>query len=166
MAYYLDPANPTLWVLIALILFLSLLVYMGVPGLVGRMLDDRTRRIAQELEDARQLRDDAQALLAEYQRKQRDAEAEVEDIVKRAKTEAERMASETRAAMEAALARRVLQADDKIAQAEAKAMAEVRGVAADIAVEAAHKLLAARFDAKTDADLVDKQIEEVGARLH
>lgn len=166
MAYYFDPANPTFWVFISLILFLSLLVYLGVPGVVGRMLDDRTRRIAKELEDARQLRDDAQALLAEYQRKQRDAESEVEDIIKHAEIDAKRVAEETRASMEAQLARRTKQAEDKIAQAEARAVAEVRGVAATIAVEAAEKILAARFDAKTDADLVDKQIEEVGARLH
>ncbi len=147
-------ADSTFWVLVALVLFGSLLVYLGVPGLVTDALDERTTRIGRELEEARQLRDDAQELLAEYQRKQKDAEKEAADIIERAEKEAERLQRETDAAIAAQLERRTRLAEQKIAQAEARAMAEVRSIAADVAIGAARRVLDDRIDDATDATLI------------
>ncbi len=147
-------SDPSFWVAVAFFLFFGLLIYLRVPAMVTDALDDRSRRIAKELEDARQLRDDAQALLAEYQRKQKEAEREADAIIARAEAEAQRLATETREAIEAQVERRTQLAEKKIAQAEARAMMEVRAVAAEVAVGAARRILSDRVDDSVDADLI------------
>ncbi len=154
-------SDPTFWVAVSLGLFLALIVYLRVPSMVTSALDDRSRRIAKELEDARQLRDDAQALLAEYQRKQKDAEREAEDIIERANTEAERLMRESEATIQAQLERRTRLAETKITQAEARAVAEVRAVATDVAIGAARRVLSDRIDDQTDAVLIKSGFTDI-----
>ncbi|MDP2124291.1 MAG: ATP F0F1 synthase subunit B, partial [Parvibaculum sp.] len=108
-------ASPDFWVLISFLMFIGLLVYYKVPGMIGALLDKRAADIAAELDEARRLREEAQQLLASYQRKQREAMKEAEDIVAQAKTEAENLAKEIRANMEAQVDRRTKLAEDKIA---------------------------------------------------
>lgn len=154
------------WALVALILFIGVIVYLRVPGKVAKSLDGRAERIAKELEEARRLREEAQTLLASYQRKQREAQDEASEIVEAAKAEAERLVDETRAELAEQLKRRSRMAEDKIAQAEAQAMNEVRDVAASAAVDAARKIIGAKVDAGKDAALIDEAIKDLPSRLN
>ena len=137
----LDPQQPLFWVLVAFVAFVGLLMYYGVPTLVGKALDARADAIRKELDDARKLREDAQALLAEYQTKAREAENEARGIIEQAKREAEALASESRKSLVENLERRSKLAEEKIARAEAQAVSEVRATAVGAAMAAAEKLL-------------------------
>ena len=119
-------------------------------------LDGRAARIKAELDEARRLRDEAQALLAEYQRKRGEAEQEAEAIVAGARDEAERLAAEAKTKVEEFVARRTKMAETKIAQAEAQAVADVRAAAADAAVAAAEKILSETVKGKVADDLIAK----------
>ena len=98
------------WVAIAFVLFVGGLGYLGVHRMITKSLDDRAARIKAELDEARKLKDEAAALLAEYQRKRQAAEGEAQDIISGAKAEAERMAAEAKARIEDFVARRQLRA--------------------------------------------------------
>jgi len=156
----------TFWTLVALLIFLGFVVYLKVPGRVTKLLDDRAEKISDELDDARKLREEAQALLASYQRKQREAQQEADDIVEAAQAEAKRLIEETRADIAAQLERRTKMAEEKIAQAEAQAMTEVQAVAADTAVEAARTIISEKIDAGADAKLVDEDISALAGKLN
>lgn len=158
--------DETFWVGISLLMFLGFLVYMKVPGMVVSALDARAKKIQEELDNARKLREDAQALLAQYQRRQRAAEQEAEEIVALARADAQRMAEEARVTLATQMERRIKLAEDKITQAEAQALDEVRRTAAEVAVAAARKLIAERLSAEEGARLIDAGIEEMGAKLH
>jgi F-type H+-transporting ATPase subunit b len=149
------------WVAVAFVLFLGLLVYMGAHRRVITAIDDRQTRIKAELDEAVRLRQEAQAVLAEFERKGRDAENEAAAIIAGAKAEAERLAVEAKAKMEDFVVRRTKMAEAKIAQAEAQALADVRAAAADTAVAAAEKILAAAAKGKVAEDLLAKGIEDV-----
>ncbi|HXJ01583.1 MAG TPA: ATP F0F1 synthase subunit B [Micropepsaceae bacterium] len=158
--------DPEFWVGIGTLIFLGLLLWKRVPALVASALDARAVAIAKELEDARRLRNEAEALLSEYQKKRATAEQEATSIVAEAKAEAERFAAETRATITAQIARRGRQAEEKIAQAEAQAISEVRALATDAAIAAAEKLIAARLDDNQSADLVKRSLGEIPSKLN
>jgi F-type H+-transporting ATPase subunit b len=158
--------DPEFWVGIGTLVFIALLIWKRVPALVASSLDARAAAIAKELEDARRLRSEAEALLAEYQKKRAAAEEEASSIVAEAKAEAMRFAEESRSAIKAQIERRARQAEEKIAQAEAQAVSELRALAADAAVAAAEKLIAARLDDKQSADLLKRSLEEIPAKLN
>lgn len=158
--------DATFWALIGLILFLAILVYFGVPGMIAKALDARAERIRHDLDEARRLRDEAQQLLAEYQRKRKEAEQEAGDIVAAAKREADILVAEAKQKSDDYVARRTTLAEQKIAQAERDAVAEVRGRAVDIAVAAAGKMLADKVDSGKDAGLFKSALAEVKARLN
>ena len=153
------------WAFVALVIFLGIAVYMKVPGMIGKSLDDRAAKIKDELEEARKLRDEAKALLAEYQNKRKEAEKEAASIVEAAKREAELIGAEAKAKSEDYVRRRTAMAEQKIAQAEADAVNAVRGSAVDLAVAASTKLLQGR-DAKANADLFKDALAQVKARLN
>jgi F-type H+-transporting ATPase subunit b len=154
------------WVAIAFVLFLGLLVYLGAHRRVIGGIDARQARIKAELDEAVRLREEAQALLAEYERKGRAAEGEAASIIAGATAEAERMAAEAKARMEDFVVRRTKMAETKIAQAEAQALAGVRAAAADTAVAAAEKILAAAAKGKVAEDLLAKGIEDVRKKFN
>lgn len=159
-------ATPEFWVLISFILFMGLLVYLKVPAKVAAMLDERAARIARELDEARRLREEAQGLLAEYQRKRRDAEKEAEAIAIQAREEAEAFAVETRQKLTEMLERRVRIAEEKIAQAEVQAVKEVRAAAADLAIATATRIIADEVQGETADQLVDASIADLRNRLN
>lgn len=158
--------EPELWVAVGFVLVIVILVSKGVPGMVGKMLDARAAVIGAELAEARRLRDEALALMADYQKKAASAEAEAQSIVNDARAEAERFAAESRASLKAQIERRAQAAQDKIAQAEATAMNEIRTLAANAAAGAAEKLIAARMDDKRAAQLIESSIKELGGKLN
>ena len=159
-------ATPEFWVLVSFLGFVGLVLYYKVPAMIAGMLDKRAADIAAELDEARRLREEAQQLLASYQRKQREAMKEAEDIVTQAKAEAEQLAKETRANMEAQVDRRTKLAEDKIAQAEAQALNDVRSTAAEVAIGAARRVIADKVDAGKDAKLIEKSISDLASKLH
>jgi F-type H+-transporting ATPase subunit b len=158
--------TPEIWVAIGFVIFLGILVYVGVPGLITKALDDRAKRVQAELDEARRLKDEAQKLLAEYQGKQKKAEAEAAGIIEGAKAEAERIAADAKVKMEEFVARRTKMAETKIAQAEAQAVADVRAAAADAAVAAAEKILTDTVKGKVADDLIARGIGDVKAKLN
>ncbi len=158
-------SDPTLWVLVALVLFLALVAYKGVWGMMTTALDARGAKIAAELEDAKKLREEAQELLASFQRRQREAESEAKAIVEQARKESERLAVEMRARLAEQLERRADMAERKIVQAEADAEALVRGQAAELAVAAARTLLADTLDGDAHTKLYDSSLADLQKRF-
>ncbi|WP_137934097.1 F0F1 ATP synthase subunit B [Mesorhizobium comanense] len=156
----------TLWVFIALLLFVGILIWAGVPKKLAGTLDGRADRIRKELDEARRLREEAQQLLGLYQKKRNEAEQEAAAIVAAAKREAELFAADAHQKTEDYVARRTALAEQKIGQAERDAISEVRASAVDIAVEAARALLAAKVDAKAGADLFKASLADVKAKLN
>jgi F-type H+-transporting ATPase subunit b len=158
--------DPTFWVAVGLVVFLAVVLYFGAHKTVARMLDERAAGIKRELEEARKLREEAQALLQQYQGKQRDAEKEAEAIVAQARVEAERIAKETQVQLEQLIERRTKAAQDKISQVEAEAAAEVRTAAVGAAVAASEALIKERLSAQKSEELVEKAIGELRGKLH
>ncbi len=154
------------WVLVAFLLFAALLVYLKVPAMLARMLDERSAKIAAELAEARKLREEAQSLLASYQKKRADAEKDAAAIVDQAKKEAEAYAAEARRKLAETLERRTKQAEQKIAQAEAAAIKAVRAVATDIAVAAASQLVGEAVKGAKGDGLIAESIAAVKGRLN
>ncbi|GMV62471.1 MAG: hypothetical protein AMXMBFR74_16390 [Parvibaculum sp.] len=159
-------ATAEFWILACLIAFFAILGYFKVHRTIAGSLDKRAADIAAELDEARRLREEAQQLLASYQRKQREAMKEAEDIISQAKAEAEQLAKETRANMEAQVERRTKLAEDKIAQAETQAVNDVRSAAAEVAIGAARRVIAEKVDAGADAKLIEKSIADLASKLH
>ena len=149
------------WVALAFLCFLGLLVYLGAHRKMIAAIDNRQARIKSELEQARRLREEAQTLLGEFERKARDAETEAQAIIAGAKAEAERLAAEAKLKAEDFVARRTKMAETKIAQAEAQAVADVRSAAADAAVAAAEKIIATAAKGKVAEDLLARGIAEI-----
>jgi F-type H+-transporting ATPase subunit b len=158
--------DASFWALVALLIFFALLVWLKVPGQVAAVLDRRSEKIRDELEEARKLREEAQELLAEYQRKRKEAEKEAEAIVGAAQREAELLADEARRKTDEFVTRRTKLAEQKIAQAESQAFAEVKASAVDIAVEAAKSILIEKASGKSAESLFNKGVEEVKAKLN
>ncbi|PZN15118.1 MAG: ATP synthase F0 subunit B [Proteobacteria bacterium] len=154
------------WVAAAFVLFIGLLVYYKVPGLITKALDERADAIRRELDEARRLREEAQQLLNDYQRKRREAEDEANAIIEQAKREAEALAAETRQSLKESLARRTKLAEEKIARAEAQALNEVRAAAVDAAIAAAERIIRQKVTPEVNAQLVDQGIVDVKRRLN
>jgi F-type H+-transporting ATPase subunit b len=154
------------FVAVAFVILVAILIYVGAHRMIINALDERSGKIKAELDDARRLKDEAQALLAEYKRKQSEAEHEAAGIIAGARAEAERLAAEAKAKSEEFLARRTKVAETKIAQAEAQAVADVRNAAAEAAVAAAEKILKETVKGKVADDLLGKGIAELRGKLN
>ena len=160
-----NPANPEFWVLISFIGFIAMMMYFGVPGMIGKALDARADAIRKELDDARKLREEAQQLLADNQKKSKEAEDEAKSIIDSARREAEALAAETRKSLAEQVARRSKMAEEKIARAEAQALSEVRGSAIDAAMAAAEKILAGRLQGSGDT-LIKQSLADIKGKLN
>jgi F-type H+-transporting ATPase subunit b len=154
------------WVALGFLCFLGLLAYLGAHRKVFEAIDARQARIKSALDDARRLREEAQALLAEFERKGREAETEAAAIIAGAKAEAERLAADAKTKMEDFVARRTKMAEAKIVQAEAQAVADVRSAATDAAVAAAEKILSAAAKGKVAEDLLARGIADVRSKFN
>ena len=163
MAHLME--DPAFWVAVAFVIFAAFMLWKVSDKITGA-LDDRSVGIKKELDDAAALREEAQALLASYQRKQRDALAEADDIVAQAKVEAERLAAEAEVALEAEIKRRTDMALEKITQAEAQAVQQVRNTAIDVAIKAAGSLIKDNIDEAKAANLINQSIGDIEGKLH
>jgi F-type H+-transporting ATPase subunit b len=154
------------WVAVGFVLFVGVLIYFGIPRMMLDALDKRSARIKAELDEAQRLREEAEALLAEYHRKRLAADAEADAIIAGARAEAERVAAEAKTRMEEFVARRSQVAEAKIAQAETQALADVRAAAAEAAVAAAEKILSQAAKGDVADKLLAQGIRDVKAKLN
>jgi F-type H+-transporting ATPase subunit b len=157
-------ADAEFWVLLAVIVFAVVVWKPARTAIIGG-LDARAARIRGELDEARRLRDEAEQLLAEYRRKERAAAADAEAIVAHAREEAERIAAQSGRDLEAALARRQRLAEERIAQAESKALEEIRAVAVDVAINAAREVILSEIDEARGGALLDTAITALPQQL-
>jgi len=157
-------ADPEFWVLLAVVVF-AIVVWKPVRRAVVGTLDERAMRIRGELEEARKLRDEAEQLLADYRQKEREAEADAQAIIAHARDEAERIAAQSARDLEQSLERRQRLAEERIAQAEAKALDEIRAAAVDVAIVAAREVIVSQLDERRGAAMLDAAIAALPQRL-
>ena len=158
--------NPELWVAVGFAIVVAIFLRLHVPAILAKMLDARAAGIAKDLDEAKRLREEAATLLAGYVQKAAHAESEAAAILADAKAEAERFAEEMRTQLRTQIDRRAQMAKQRIEQAEIAALNEIRALAADAAVSAAEKLIAARMDEKRSATLVEASIKELPDKLN
>ena len=158
--------NTNFVVTVAFIAFVALVLYLGVPKMLGKMLDARADGIRAELEEARSLREEAKALLASYEKKQAEVKAQADRIVEAARVEAAAAAEQAKADIKNSVARRMVAAEEQIASAEASAIKDVRDEAIVVAVAAARDIIANQMTAADGNGLIDDAIDQVGTKLH
>lgn len=158
--------NANFVILIAFLLFIGVLVKFKVPSLLGGLLDKRAASIKADLEEARSLREEAQSILASYERKAREVQVQADEIVVAAKRDAQAAAEQAKADLKTSIARRLKAAEDQIASAEASALKEVKDRAVQVAVAAAGEVLAKQMSAKDKSGMIDAAIAEVETRLN
>ncbi len=163
---FISLKNTDFVVLLAFLVFIGVLVYFKVPAMIAGLLDKRAETIKAELAEARALRDEAQILLASYERKQRDVQAQADRIVAAAKDEAAKAAVEAKAEIAASMARRLKAAEEQIASAQAGAIRDIRNQAITVAVGAAQDMISAQMTAAKGNTLIDEAIAVVEAKLH
>ncbi|MCZ0813432.1 MAG: F0F1 ATP synthase subunit B [Pseudomonadota bacterium] len=158
--------NTDFVVLLGFLLFIGVLFYFKVPGLIGAQLDKRAEGIKGELDEARALREEAQALLADYERQQKEVQEQADRIIRHAKQEATEAGEQAQEDLKASIARRLKAAEDQIASAEASAVREVRDEAIRVAIGAAKDVVAKKMTATDGNKLIDDAIAEVDAKMH
>ncbi len=158
--------NTDFVVLLGFLLFIGVLFYFKVPSLIGAQLDKRADGIKSELDEARALREEAQALLASYERKQKEVQEQADRIILHAKQEATEAGEQAQEDLKASIARRLKAAEDQIASAEASAVREVRDEAIRVAIGAAKDVVAKKMTATDGNKLIDAAIAEVDSKMH
>jgi F-type H+-transporting ATPase subunit b len=162
-AFYTEP---TFWVAVAFAIFVGLLLWRRIPVVVAKTLDERAEKIRRELDEAKQLKEEAEALLAQYKAKHAKAAGEAEAILKQAAEEAKLFVLDAEKKLEAAFRRQTKTTEEKISQAEANAVKQVKAAAADTAVRAAGAILGDQLKQGKNARLIDEAIKSLDKRLH
>ncbi len=158
--------DASFFALVGLVLFFVLIAYLKVPGMLASSLDERAKNITEELAEAKRLREEAQHLLAEYQRKRKEAEADAASIIASAEREAAALTAEAKAKTEEFVTRRTALSEQKIRQAETDAIGAVRSAAVDIAIAASQKLITDKATPAAKAKLFKAAVGDVKARLN
>jgi F-type H+-transporting ATPase subunit b len=159
-------SDPELWVTISFLIFLAILTWLGVPRMIVSKLDERSVRIRAELDEAKRLHEEAAAVLAQYRRRQENAEKEAAAIIRNAQDEALRLTEEAQAKVEEFIARHTKMAESRIARAEVQALADVRSIAADAAVAAAERILVDTVRGATADALITQGVRELKGKLN
>ncbi len=159
-------ADTSFWVSLGFVIVMIIFWRMGVHKTIAKSLDDRSQKISTELDEARRLREEAQEMLAQYQRRQREAEDEAASIIEQAKKDAERLGREAKDKINEQLERRTKAAEEKIARAEAQAISEVRNQTTDLAVDAARTIIRDRMDSGAQNAMVDNSINDLRSKLN
>lgn len=158
--------NTNFVVSIAFVLFIGVLLYLKVPKLVAKMLDDRAAGIRTEIDDARALQEEAKTILASYERKRKEVAEHTVSIIASAKAEAEAAAEQAKADLKETIARRLVAAEEQIQSAQEAAVREVKDKAVAVAIAAASDVINKGMAAKDANGLIDAAIKDVGAKLH
>ncbi len=163
---FISLRNTNFVVMIAFVIFIGIILYLGVPKMLGGLLDKRAAAIKAELDEAKSLREEAKALLASYEKKQTEVQAQAERILEAAKAEAAAAAEQAKADIVASVARRLAAAEDQIASAKASAVKEVRDQAIVVAIGAARDIISKQMTEAESNSLIDASIDDVGSKLH
>ena len=163
---FLSLHNTNFVVLLAFILFVGIVVKAGIPAKITGLLDARAAQIKADLAEAKALREVARALLASYERKQKEVQEQSERIIASAKEEAQAAAKQAKEDLKVSIARRLAAAEDQIASAEASALRQVRERAVAVAVAAVSDVLAKQSTAESAAASIDAAIAQVEAKFH
>jgi F-type H+-transporting ATPase subunit b len=158
--------EPDFWEGLGLLIVIAFFLWWRVPAFLAAALDRRAEAIVRELEQASQIRREAEQVLIDYRQKATAAKSEAEHILRETKEEAERYAAEARAQLQIQMERRAKLAEQQIAQAEARAMLEIREAAANAAAAAAGKLIAARLDEQKSHALIEGSIKDLAGNLN
>jgi len=158
--------NTNFVVLLAFLLFIGLLVYLKVPGTISGMLDERAKGIQSELDEARSLREEAQSILAEYERKQKEVQTQADQIVANAKEEAKAAALVAKDNLNASIKRRLAAAEDQIVSAQIAAIKEVKDTAVTVAIAAAKDVISIGMNTSHANDLIESAIKDVNGKFH
>ncbi len=158
--------NTDFIVVLGFLVFIAILLYFKIPSMLTGMLDDRSKGIRNDLDEARALRDEAQALLASYERKTRDARDQADQILATAKAEATAAGDQAKIDLQTSVARRMAAAEDQIENAQNAAVREVRDTAISVAIAAAGEVVAKQMSAAEANTLIDQSIDTVAAKLH
>lgn len=153
--------NPLFWVTVAFFIFVGLMVWLKVPAMLAKGLDQRAARIRNELDEARNLKEEAKALLAQIQRKHHEAKAEAEAMVEQSKEEAKLFAKDAEKQLKAYFDRLERTVGEKITQAEADAVKEVQMAAVDVAIRAARQIMKEELGGEAGHQLTDKAISDL-----
>lgn len=159
-------ANTDFIVLLAFIAFIALIIYFKVPGRVMGLLDSRAEGIRSDLDEARALRDEAEQILASYERKRAEVAEQADRIVAQAREDARLAAEQAKVDLQASIARRLAAAEEQIASAQAGAVREVRDAAITVAIDAARDVIARQMSTAEANRLIDESIATVGDKLH
>ncbi|MDE0782067.1 MAG: F0F1 ATP synthase subunit B [Planktomarina sp.] len=163
---FISLRNTNFVVMIAFAIFIGIILYLGVPKMLGGLLDKRAAAIKAELDEAKSLREEAKALLASYEKKQTEVQAQAERILEAAKAEAAAAAEQAKADIVSSVARRLAAAEDQIASAKASAVKEVRDQAIVVAIGAARDIISKQMTEAESNSLIDASIDDVGSKLH
>jgi len=163
---FFSMSNTNFVVLLGFLLFVGILLYAKVPSLLGGQLDNRATGIQSDLDEARALREEAQTLLASYERKHKEVQEQADRIVAAAREDASAAAEQAKADLEVSIARRLAAAEDQITSAQAAAVKDVRDQAILIAIAAADQVIANQMTATEANKLIDAAISDVDAKLH
>ena len=163
---FISLRNTNFVVMIAFAIFIGIILYLGVPKMLGGLLDKRAAAIKAELDEAKSLREEAKALLASYEKKQTEVQAQAERILEAAKAEAAAAAEQAKADIVSSVARRLAAAEDQIASAKASAVKEVRDQAIVVAIGAARDIISKQKTEAESNSLIDASIDDVGSKLH
>lgn len=158
--------NTDFIVLLAFLLFVGILVYFKIPGIVGKLLDKRADSIRADLDEARRLREEAQEIYASYERRQREVKTQADEIVANARREAEAQAAKAKEDLALSIDRRLKAAEDQIASAEKDAVRAVRDRAVQAAIAASGELLGQQVASGKRSAGIDEAIEDVARRLN
>lgn len=161
--FYTDPA---FWVAIAFVVFIGVLLKYRIHKMIGNALDARAERIRNEIDEARTLKEEAQSILARYQREHRDAKKTADAMVEQVRTEADMMARDAQEALKATMKRQEKALEDRISQLEANAVKEVRAEAVDVAIKAAEDILGRELKGKNQKQLTENSVASVKKSLH
>lgn len=151
---------------IGFVIFIGVLIYYRVPGMLTRRLDQRSVQIRSEIDEARALREEAQSLLASYERRQKEVKLQADDIVAAARVDAEKAAEASKEDIRRSVARRLKTAIEQIEAAEQAAVRQVRDRAVSVAIAAAAEVMRNNIDDQEADRLIDASIEDVGRMLH
>jgi F-type H+-transporting ATPase subunit b len=160
-----DPQNAEFWILIAIVVFFVVLWRAKAPAMAAKALDDAAAKVRTQLDEARRLREEAQALLAQIHTRRLETERTAAELLRNAQADAERMRTDAAAKLEEDIKRRAQMAERKIALAEAQAANEVKAAAADLASQAAEAVFAARIAGATSDPLIDAGLSRLAARF-
>ena len=138
MTFFSDPAT---WVLVAFILFVSLALILKAPSMIAKLLDDQIKNIRNELDEARKLKEDANSLLAEYERKIKSTKDETEKIISQAEITAKVYEESTNKKVEEYLIRSEKQSLDRIKQTEKAAIDKISEEIINISINTSEKII-------------------------